>query len=371
MFSVGYTHKNSLPKRSVRSRTISDYTPFGVLLPERAVNTGDFRYGFQGQEHDDEVKREGNSVNFKYRMHDPRLGRFFAVDPLAAKYPYNGSYNFSENRVIDSGELEGLETYYAADGTKLGQIGTNTDVRVVKANEVENTILSIAYANYNLEKAQTIYKNLENHWHSKACISFAKAKASNYWKIYEKNKALADDVSKKETSLGTYKMTFTGELVESNVMTGKNLNSKTNAAFGILGEARIVEEFTGGFELPVLSSPFTSGPYGNGPTPNHNYTAQEIYETTESGMQNNNKADGWKVTMEDFNGRSGLRIHPDCNSIGTAGCIGLRTTNANLRAFEAMFQRQLEGNGTMKIEFNIPNNPNYGNDGNANPNIGQ
>src|SRR5690606_20607467 len=27
-----------------------------------------------------------NSVNYTYRMHDPRLGRFFAVDPLADKY---------------------------------------------------------------------------------------------------------------------------------------------------------------------------------------------------------------------------------------------------------------------------------------------
>jgi len=32
-----------------------------------------------------------------------------SVDPLAEKYPYNGVYNFSENRVIDGRELEGLE----------------------------------------------------------------------------------------------------------------------------------------------------------------------------------------------------------------------------------------------------------------------
>lgn len=42
-------------------------------------------------------------------MHDPRIGRFFAIDPLAKKYPHNGPYNFSENRVIDGVELEGLE----------------------------------------------------------------------------------------------------------------------------------------------------------------------------------------------------------------------------------------------------------------------
>jgi hypothetical protein len=42
-------------------------------------------------------------------VEDPRLGRFFSVDPLAAKYPHNSVYAFSENRVIDGVELEGLE----------------------------------------------------------------------------------------------------------------------------------------------------------------------------------------------------------------------------------------------------------------------
>jgi RHS repeat-associated protein len=67
------------------------------------------RYLYQGQEMDDEVKGDGNSVNFSFRMHDPRLGRFFVVDPLASKYPYNSQYAFSENRVLDGIELEGLE----------------------------------------------------------------------------------------------------------------------------------------------------------------------------------------------------------------------------------------------------------------------
>ena len=58
---------------------------------------------------DNEIKGRGNSLNYKYRMHDPLVGRFFAVDPLAKKYPWNSSYAFSENRVIDGVELEGLE----------------------------------------------------------------------------------------------------------------------------------------------------------------------------------------------------------------------------------------------------------------------
>jgi RHS repeat-associated protein len=64
-----------------------------------------YRYGFQGQEEDQET----GLVNYKYRMHDPRLGRFLSIDPLASDYPHNSPYAFSENRVIASVELEGLE----------------------------------------------------------------------------------------------------------------------------------------------------------------------------------------------------------------------------------------------------------------------
>ncbi len=83
-----------------------------MLLPNRHGNSSDYRYGFQGQELDNEIKGEGNSVNYKYRMHDPRVGRFFASDPIAYNFPWNSPYAFSENRVIDGVELEGLEYAY-------------------------------------------------------------------------------------------------------------------------------------------------------------------------------------------------------------------------------------------------------------------
>ncbi len=105
--------------------TYSDYYPFGMLLPNRHGNSSDYRYGFQGQEMDNEIKGEGNSVNFKYRMHDPRVGRFFARDPLASKYPWNSPYAFSENRLLDGIELEGKEI-------QIGPLITDGYSRVLK-----------------------------------------------------------------------------------------------------------------------------------------------------------------------------------------------------------------------------------------------
>ena len=82
-----------------------------MLVPNRHSSSNTYRYGFQNQEMDNEIKGEGNSLNYTFRMHDPRIGRFFAVDPLFRKYPHNSTYAFSENRVLDGVELEGLEVF--------------------------------------------------------------------------------------------------------------------------------------------------------------------------------------------------------------------------------------------------------------------
>ena len=80
------------------------YYPFGMTMPGMTYQSDNYRYGFQGQEHDPET----GLVNYKYRMHDPRIGRFFALDPLRQQYPHNSPYAFSENRVIDGIDFEGL-----------------------------------------------------------------------------------------------------------------------------------------------------------------------------------------------------------------------------------------------------------------------
>lgn len=66
-----------------------------------------YQYKFQKQELQDELGL--NWYSFKWRNYDPAIGRFMNIDPLSEKYAYQSHYNFSENRVIDGFELEGLE----------------------------------------------------------------------------------------------------------------------------------------------------------------------------------------------------------------------------------------------------------------------
>jgi RHS repeat-associated protein len=85
----------------------------------------DYRYSFQGMEKDDEISGNDNSLNYKYRMHNPRIGRFFATDPLEKVYPFNSPYAFSENIVINAVEYEGLEkqiSIYEVSNSQAGII---------------------------------------------------------------------------------------------------------------------------------------------------------------------------------------------------------------------------------------------------------
>ena len=86
----------------------SSFEPFGLEFATfNRSYSQKVRYKFQEQEYDETP----GWYAYKYRNHDPVLGRFFNIDPLAEKYLYNSTYAFSENKVVAHRELEGLEAY--------------------------------------------------------------------------------------------------------------------------------------------------------------------------------------------------------------------------------------------------------------------
>ncbi len=131
------------------------YYPFGMTMPGRSYNSSSYRFGFNGMEKDDEIVGTGNSLNYKYRMHDPRLGRFFAVDPLAAKYPYNSPYAFIENRVIDAVELEGLEKYQVNQQFPLSSTQPTTTVTQTAPATGNNAQVTVTHGNAYCNRTET------------------------------------------------------------------------------------------------------------------------------------------------------------------------------------------------------------------------
>jgi RHS repeat-associated protein len=85
--------------------------PFGMLMTERSFSSESYRYGFNGQEKDDEIKGSGNSINYLARIYDTRLGKFLSVDPLTRSYPELSPYQFASNTPIWAIDLDGLEAW--------------------------------------------------------------------------------------------------------------------------------------------------------------------------------------------------------------------------------------------------------------------
>ncbi|MEX2485349.1 MAG: hypothetical protein WED10_12335, partial [Brumimicrobium sp.] len=77
----------STPIFGMGGKQCSDYQVGGMIMPGRSGSANSYKYGFGGMEKDDEIKGEGNSLDFSARTYDPRIGRWLSVDPKSAKYP--------------------------------------------------------------------------------------------------------------------------------------------------------------------------------------------------------------------------------------------------------------------------------------------
>ncbi|SEG38423.1 RHS repeat-associated core domain-containing protein [Halpernia humi] len=104
---LSYTKNSSTGVPDILDR--SDYYPFGLKQASSSTTTANaaYNYKYQGQE-----LQETGFYSFKWRNYMPDVGRFFNVDPLAEKYPYNSTYAFQENKMGLGRELEGLELSY-------------------------------------------------------------------------------------------------------------------------------------------------------------------------------------------------------------------------------------------------------------------
>jgi len=112
--------------------TSQQYYAFGMLMPGMQFGaSGNYRYGFNGKEMDNEVSGTGNQYDYGFRIYNPNLGRFLTVDPLTKKYPMLTPYQFSSNSPIQAVDVDGLE------GVQYTEIQTDRDGNTVIKRVVE------------------------------------------------------------------------------------------------------------------------------------------------------------------------------------------------------------------------------------------
>lgn len=103
---------------------IQDYYPFGMLMPGRSLGSGDYRFGFNGQERTDEIAGTGNHTTALYWEYDTRLGRRWNVDPV--DQISNSNYSaFTNNPIYCIDPLGNTATKYEDENGK--EIGNTND----------------------------------------------------------------------------------------------------------------------------------------------------------------------------------------------------------------------------------------------------
>lgn len=93
-------------------------------MPGRNASSGDYRYGFNGYEKDDEVKNvTGSHLNFEGFGYDPRIAKRWNVDPKRSSYPWQSPYLYAADNPITNIDKdgEGDEYYMIEINQKTGK----------------------------------------------------------------------------------------------------------------------------------------------------------------------------------------------------------------------------------------------------------
>ncbi|MCX6232767.1 MAG: hypothetical protein NTZ33_14610 [Bacteroidetes bacterium] len=87
-----------------------DYYPFGMAMNDRGFNSSEYRFGFNGQEKDQEIYNNQSTTTATFWEYDGRIGRRWNVDPMTWKYSWESPYAVFHNNpilIIDQNGLEG------------------------------------------------------------------------------------------------------------------------------------------------------------------------------------------------------------------------------------------------------------------------
>ncbi len=131
-YNMSYSTYQKIQSGVIAIRVASAYQP-------------NYNYKYNEKEFQDELSL--NLYNYGARNYDPAIGRWMNIDPLAEKYPHNGAYNFSENRVVDGRELEGLEVVLInptkSSSTQQQKVADQRVVNGAKNIPNSNTLITV------------------------------------------------------------------------------------------------------------------------------------------------------------------------------------------------------------------------------------
>lgn len=97
-----------------------------------------------------------------------------------------------------------------------------------------------------------------------------------------------------------------------------------------------------------INVPAVSGPWGDGPLSEGRYGGRNLRKRSDKAMSCPD-GKGWSLDLDDKDGRTSLRIHPDGNVPGTLGCIGIVCGYHN-EVYESLIDGLSRNGGEIEIE---------------------
>jgi RHS repeat-associated protein len=158
---------------------MNDYYAFGSPMGARTYarsGFGNYRFGFNGREKDNEVKGNGAQYDYGFRIYDPRIGKFLSVDPLFKTFPMLTPYQFASNTPLSAIDLDGLEAKLAIYGAGVhrddaGKITSRDEPQFKKeANkDVQQKNATVALG---IHKGNDLVETLKNYTKSEGSIEY-------------------------------------------------------------------------------------------------------------------------------------------------------------------------------------------------------
>ena len=106
-------------------KSTSDYWPFGSELEGRQFDANRYKFGFGGQEADQEIAGDKSMYTAQFWEYDAKIGRRWNVDPII-KHSFSTYSTFSNNPIIFIDPMGNTDYYYK--GNYVGTDGVNNNV---------------------------------------------------------------------------------------------------------------------------------------------------------------------------------------------------------------------------------------------------
>jgi RHS repeat-associated protein len=139
----------------------NNYYPFGMLQPNNSYMAGDYRFGFNGMEKEDELNGAGHSYTTHYRQYEARLGRWWSIDPESKNLPEQSPYIGFNNNPIYFSDPYGNIVVPPSDKAELKEY--KTIIKALKSSIIFEMVFNQVNASGSFFKVYGVTPNGRNY----------------------------------------------------------------------------------------------------------------------------------------------------------------------------------------------------------------